>query len=43
MEFWRRKSPFCLGDASRVRIDGGKDFDFLARAFHKLLINFTCG
>ena len=23
------------------RIDGGKDFDFLARAFHKLLINFT--
>jgi hypothetical protein len=23
------------------RIDGGADFDFLARAFHKLLINFT--
>jgi hypothetical protein len=23
------------------RIDGGTDFDFLARAFHKLLINFT--
>jgi len=23
------------------RIDGGRDFDFLARAFHKLLINFT--
>jgi hypothetical protein len=23
------------------RIDGGGDFDFLARAFHKLLINFT--
>ena len=23
------------------RIDGGKDFDFLARVFHKLLINFT--
>jgi hypothetical protein len=22
-------------------IDGGRDFDFLARAFHKLLINFT--
>ena len=23
------------------RIDGGADFEFLARAFHKLLINFT--
>jgi hypothetical protein len=23
------------------RIDGGSDFDFLARVFHKLLINFT--
>ena len=23
------------------QIDGGTDFDFLARAFHKLLINFT--
>ncbi len=23
------------------RIDGGEDFDFLARAFHKLLLNFT--
>jgi hypothetical protein len=23
------------------RIDGGRDFEFLARAFHKLLINFT--
>ena len=23
------------------KIDGGKDFDFLARVFHKLLINFT--
>ena len=23
------------------RIDGGKDYDFLARIFHKLLINFT--
>jgi len=23
------------------RIDGGQDFDFLARVFHKLLINFT--
>ncbi len=23
------------------RIDGGEDFDFLARVFHKLLINFT--
>jgi hypothetical protein len=33
----------CLGGAHGVRIDGGEDFEFLARAFHKLLINFTAG
>jgi len=42
---------WCFGDVNPpvhawaalavFRIDGGRDFGFLARAFHKLLINFT--